>query len=346
MAITTHILGYPRIGKKRELKFALESYWRGESSQAELEAVGQELRARHWQEQQDAGLSFVTAGDFAWYDHVLTTSLLLGHVPARHGEGHPDLNTLFRIGRGQSPCGCCAAASDMTKWFNTNYHYIVPEFHQDDSFDVQWPQLFNEIQEAQKSGHQVKPVLLGPITYLWLGKTQGGEFDKLELLPRLLSAYQKILARLKKLGVEWLQIDEPALVQELPEAWLKATNLAYQTLHGDVKLLLTTYFDHITHQLETIKALRVDGLHIDVAAAPEQLNAVAAAIPSDWVLSVGVVNGRNVWRADLANWYQTLAPIAAEKGDRFWLASSCSLLHSPMDLAQEQKTGCRNAILV
>ena len=146
MTTTTHILGYPRIGEKRELKFALEKYWRGEINQAELKSVGGNLRTKNWGLQAEAGLDFVSAGDFAWYDHVLTTTLLLGHVPKRHRNGFPDLDTLFNIGRGQSQVGCDChghAASDMTKWFNTNYHYIVPEFSQDDVFEVSWPQLFD-----------------------------------------------------------------------------------------------------------------------------------------------------------------------------------------------------------
>ncbi len=196
MATITHILGYPRIGEKRELKFALEKYWRGDITQQELKAVGSEIRHNNWALQKSAGLSFATAGDFAWYDHVLTTTLLLGHVPARHNHGFPDLDTLFRVGRGQSQssCGCNgSAASDMTKWFNTNYHYIVPEFSSDDKFEVSWPQLFEEVNEAVKTGANVKPVLLGPVSYLYLGKEVEDNFDRLTLLPRLLTAYQSIL---------------------------------------------------------------------------------------------------------------------------------------------------------
>ena len=233
MTTTTHILGYPRIGEKRELKFALEKYWRGEINQSELKELGSELRNRNWNVQAEANLSFATAGDFAWYDHVLTTTLLLGHVPKRNAGGaedekdFPDLDTLFRVGRGQSQeqSTCCggnhgatgegAAASDMTKWFNTNYHYIVPEFSKDDSFEVSWPQLFDEVNEAVKAGHKVKPVLLGPLSYLYLGKEVEEGFDRLTLLPRLLTAYQAILAKLSKLGVEWVQIDEPILSLEL-----------------------------------------------------------------------------------------------------------------------------------
>ncbi|MGP8307656.1 5-methyltetrahydropteroyltriglutamate--homocysteine S-methyltransferase [Vibrio sp. YIC-376] len=338
MATTTHILGYPRIGEKRELKFALEKYWHGEIDQAQLKQVGADLRAKNWQVQSDAGLSFVTAGDFAWYDHVLTTTLLLGHVPKRHANGFPNLDTLFKVGRGQSQTVCdCAgtAASDMTKWFNTNYHYIVPEFSKDDTFEVSWPQLFEEVNEAVKTGNQVKPVLLGPVSYLYLGKEVEDDFDRLTLLPRLLAAYQAILAKLASQGVEWVQIDEPILSLQLESKWADSFKLAYQVIRSDVKVLLTTYFDSVTDTLNKIVELPVDGLHIDLSASPEQLDEVVAKLPQGWVLSAGVINGRNVWRSDLGAQLERLQPVKEQLGDKLWIASSCSLLHSPVDLELE-----------
>ncbi|NOJ17743.1 5-methyltetrahydropteroyltriglutamate--homocysteine S-methyltransferase [Vibrio jasicida] len=338
MATTTHILGYPRIGEKRELKFAQEKYWRGEIDQAELKRAGASLRAQNWNTQTEAGLSFTTAGDFAWYDHVLTTTLLLGHVPKRHASGFPDLDTLFKVGRGQSQSACdCggAAASDMTKWFNTNYHYIVPEFSKDDTFEVSWPQLFEEVNEAVKAGHKVKPVLLGPLSYLYLGKEVEEDFDRLTLLPRLLTAYQAILSKLASQGVEWVQIDEPILSLELESKWLDAFKLAYQVIRSDVKVLLTTYFDSVTDTLDKIIELSVDGLHVDLSASPEQFEEVVAKLPSGWVLSAGVVNGRNVWRSDLSAQLERLQPVKEKLGDNLWVASSCSLLHSPVDLELE-----------
>ncbi len=338
MATTTHILGYPRIGEKRELKFAQEKYWRGDIDQTELKKVGADLRAKNWQTQTEAGLSFTTAGDFAWYDHVLTTTLLLGHVPKRHAGGFPNLDTLFKVGRGQSQAGCgCAgeAASDMTKWFNTNYHYIVPEFSKDDTFEVSWPQLFEEINEAVQAGHKVKSVLLGPVSYLYLGKEVEEGFDRLTLLPRLLTAYQAILAKLASQGVEWVQIDEPILSLELEKQWADAFKLAYQVIRSDVKVLLTTYFDSVTDTLDKIVELPVDGLHVDLSAAPQQLDDVVAKLPEGWVLSAGVVNGRNVWRSDLSAQLERLQPVKEKLGDKLWVASSCSLLHSPVDLELE-----------
>ncbi|WP_415720765.1 5-methyltetrahydropteroyltriglutamate--homocysteine S-methyltransferase [Photobacterium ganghwense] len=332
---TTHILGYPRVGSQRELKFAQEKYWQGDIDQAELKEVGSLLRHRHWGDQSGAGLDFVSVGDFAWYDHVLGTSMLLGHLPKRHRKGFPDLDTLFRVARGKAPTGCSCAAADMTKWFNTNYHYLVPEFSADDEFTVSWQQLFEEVAEAKQAGHAVKPVLLGPVSYLWLGKEKEVGFDRLSLLPRLLTAYQQILSKLAKLGVEWVQIDEPVLALELPAAWAESFNLAYQVLHGSPKLLLTTYFDNITHHLDNITKLKIDGLHVDLSAAPAQLDEIVDALPENWVLSAGVINGRNVWRADLSALLARLQPVKAALGDRLWLGSSCSLLHSPIDLDLE-----------
>lgn len=326
-----HILGYPRIGDKRQLKRALERYWQGEISQTQLHAVGAELRHRHWQQQKQAGLDYVTVGDFAWYDHVLATSLLLGVVPKRHRKETIDLQTLFDIARG-SQNGCCtAAASDMTKWFNTNYHYLVPEFEQHQKFELSWTQLFDEVEEAQAAGHRVKVSLLGPLTYLWLGRYDG---DKLSLLPELLSTYQRLLAKLKQQQVQWVQIEEPILALELPQEWQNAFIPAYQQLHGQCKLLLTTYFDGLGSHWSWLEQLAVDGIHLDLVAGDvddQQL----LGLPRHWVISLGIVNGRNVWAADLAKWLARLSPLQQQLGFRLWLGSSCSLLHAPVDLELE-----------
>lgn len=337
MTILNHTLGFPRVGLKRELKKAQESYWAGNSTQEELLNVGRELRARHWQQQQQAGVDLVPVGDFAWYDHVLTTSLLLGNVPERHqnADGSIDLDTLFRIGRGRAPTGTPAAAAEMTKWFNTNYHYMVPEFQQGQQFKLGWTQLLDEVDEALALGHKIKPVLLGPVTYLWLGKVKGEQFDRLSLLQDILPVYQQVLGELAKRGVEWVQIDEPALVLELPPEWLDAYQPAYQALQGQVKLLLTTYFDSIGHNLDIIRALPVQGLHVDVVAGQDDIAELNATLPQEWLLSLGVINGRNVWRADLSHWFERLQPLVNSRP--LWLGSSCSLLHSPIDLSEETR---------
>lgn len=300
--------------------------------------MGRELRARHWQQQQDAGVDLLPVGDFAWYDHVLTTSLMLGNVPARHQnhDGSVDLDTLFRLGRGRAPSGEPAAAAEMTKWFNTNYHYMVPEFTLGQRFKLTWTQLLDEVDEALALGHKVKPVLLGPVTYLWLGKVKGEQFDRLSLLKDILPVYQQVLAELNKRDIAWVQIDEPALALELPATWRDAFKPAYEALQGESKLLLTTYFDSIGQNLDVIKALPVQGLHVDLVHGKDDIQQLNQQIPADWLLSVGVINGRNVWRADLSSWFERLQPLVGQR-KQLWIGSSCSLLHSPIDLSVETR---------
>ncbi|WP_345844602.1 5-methyltetrahydropteroyltriglutamate--homocysteine S-methyltransferase [Shewanella algae] len=330
-------LGFPRIGRRRELKFALEKYWRGESSVAELESVARELRRTHWQWQADAGVAQLPVGDFAYYDQVLTLSATLGVIPERHRDGGAvNLDTLFRIARGRAPSGKHAPASEMTKYFNTNYHYLVPELSEDQRFDIAWEQLFEEVTEAQALGHTAKPVLLGPVTFLYLSKTVGSEFDRLTLLPALLECYQAILARFAAQGVEWVQLDEPALALELDDNWQQAFHQAYGVLKSaPLKLLLATYYGTVAHHQSLLSALPVAGIHLDLVTAPEQLQAFVGALAPEQVLSVGVINGRNVWAADLDLVAEQLAPLARDLGDRLWLATSCSLLHTPVDLEVE-----------
>ncbi|HHR5882982.1 TPA: 5-methyltetrahydropteroyltriglutamate--homocysteine S-methyltransferase [Providencia alcalifaciens] len=337
MSVINHTLGFPRVGLKRELKRAQEDYWAGKIDQSALLETGYQLRVRHWEQQKNAGVDLLPVGDFAWYDQVLTTSLLLGNVPPRHQneDGTVDLDTLFRVARGRAPTGKPAAAGEMTKWFNTNYHYIVPEFQQGQQFKLSWNQLFDEVDEALKLGHNVKPVVIGPITYLWLGKVKGPAFDRLSLLKDLLPAYQEILARLAEKGVEWVQIDEPALVLDLPIEWQYAYQQAYQSLAGKTNLLLTTYFDGISHHLDVIKQLPVQGLHVDVVAGKDDIAALHQALPKDWVLSLGLINGRNVWKGDLGEKFQRVKPLLGER--TLWVGSSCSLLHSPIDLNDETR---------
>jgi 5-methyltetrahydropteroyltriglutamate--homocysteine methyltransferase len=340
---TIHNLGFPRIGAQRELKRAVEAYWAGKSTVEELEATGRELRARHWQVQADAGLDLVPVGDFAWYDHVLEWSTLLGAVPARfaqQADAPVTLDTLFRMGRGRAPSGTPAAACEMTKWFDTNYHYIVPELTPSQTFRIARESLFDQIREAQQLGHRVKPVIPGPLTWLWLGKGDtyvgAGDPKKLELLTALLPVYAAVLQRIAELGVEWVQIDEPVLALDLPQAWRAAFATTYERLAGSpLKLLLATYFDGLQDNLATAASLPVAGLHVDLVRAPEQLAPLVAAIGPGKVLSAGVINGRNIWRTDLDAALRMLAPAKAALGDRLWIAPSCSLLHVPVDLASE-----------
>lgn len=336
--ILAHSLGFPRIGRKRELKRALEAYWKGEWSQSKLAQVGKELRVLHWEQQRKAGLDWVPVGDFSWYDHVLDMSILLGAVPSRFGEiqAGVDLDTYFCMARGQGPARKGVAACEMTKWFNTNYHYLVPEFHQQQTFRLAGSFLFNQVAEAQALGFAVKPVLLGPLSFLWLGKVKGGQFDKLSLLEALLPVYGQVLHRLKAQGVEWVQIDEPILVLDLPSAWKTAFERAYSSLADKgLKYLLTTYFGALGDNTHLACHLPVEGLHIDLVSAPDQVGKVLDELPPYKILSAGIVDGRNIWRNDLEASLGLLEPLQEHLGDRLWVAPSCSLLHSPMDLTLE-----------
>jgi len=330
-----HILGFPRIGARRELKFALESFWRGESDEAALHGVAARLRERHWALQHAAGLSMLTAGDYAFYDHMLNQAMLLGALPARFGFD-PKALTLaqaFELARGNA----AQPAMEMTKWFDTNYHYLVPELAPDTNFEGGHEAWFAEIDQALELGLPVKPVLVGPVSFLKLAKTWHAGFERLSLLPALCDAYRRILLRLADRGIAWVQIDEPVLCQELDEAWLLAAEQAYAVLAGSgVKLLLATYFDAVD-AVQRVARLPVQGFHIDLVRAPHQLPEWTTALPADAVLSAGVIDGRNIWRADLHAALGLLQPLHAALGDRLWIAPSCSLLHVPVSLEAEAK---------
>ncbi len=336
-----HSLGFPRIGADRELKKALEACWKGDMGEDELQRVGRELRAAHWQLQADAGIELLPVGDFAWYDQVLTHSLMFGVVPERFrpADGVPTLDTLFAMARGVTQ-QCCGGtqAQEMTKWFDTNYHYLVPEFTAGQQFSLSWTQLFDEVEEARALGHAVKPVLIGPLTYLWLGKAKGEAFDKLELLDQLLPVYGELLERLATQGVEWVQIDEPILILDLPQDWKNAFERAYNLLQrAPLKKLVATYFGGLDDNLGLAATLPVDGLHIDLVRAPEQYPVILDRLPAYKVLSLGLVNGRNVWRCDLDKALEVLRHADERLGERLWVAPSCSLLHTPVDLAREDQ---------
>ncbi len=341
---TIHNLGFPRIGAKRELKFALESYWKGESSRDELKMLGAQLRQRHWESQ--AGLDLVPVGDFSFYDQVLDASFLLGNLPERVQGFHGDeLDNYFRVARGRSAKGledhsaCCGgvAAGEMTKWFDTNYHYIVPEFTADTQFKLDASRLLEQLAEAKAQGVKAKPVIIGPVTYLALGKAKD-ESNKLALLDRLLPVYVQLLDTLAKAGVEWVQIDEPILVTELDADWQQAFKTAYQQLKAaDVKLLVATYFGQLLENAALAASLPVAGLHVDAINDRDGVDALLKLLGDEKVLSLGVINGRNIWKTDLTAVLDWVEPIAKELGDRLWIAPSCSLLHVPVDLDSEEK---------
>jgi len=330
-----HILGFPRIGAKRELKTALESFWRGDLPEAELLNVGRDLRGRHWEWQRDTGLDFVTVGDFAWYDPVLQTLAHLGCVPGRFGFDPRSLTLpqYFTLARGNA----AQPAMEMTKWFDTNYHYLVPEWGAESRFDggVKW--LFDEIAQAAALGHPVKVALLGPLTLLYLGKIKSDLSHKLDLLAQLIAAYQRLLARLKVLGVSWVQIDEPILGLELDERWLAAFRPTYETLATlSPRILLATYFESVAEHAAMLKSLPVSGIHLDLVRGPGQLATFLDGYPESKVLSLGIVDGRNIWRTDLDTALAALKPAHDRLGERLWISAGCSLQHVPVDLAHEK----------
>ena len=342
--ITTHNLGFPRIGAQRELKFALEAYWKGQSSLDTLKQVGKALRQQHWQLQ--SALNWLPVGDFAFYDQVLDMSFTLGNLPARVQDFHGDaLDNYFRVARGRSAqsadehAQCCGgvAAGEMTKWFDTNYHYIVPEFTAETQFKLDATRLLKQLAEAQTLGVPAKPVIIGPVTYLAIGKAKD-DSDRLALLPQLINVYAELLETLAQQGVQWVQVDEPLLVTELATEWQHAFNLAYHQLKSSrVKILLATYFGQLADNQYLAANLPVAGLHIDAINARHEIVPLLAMLPAHKVLSLGVINGRNIWKTDLNATLDWLTPIAERLGDRLWLAPSCSLLHVPVDLDSEQK---------
>ena len=340
----THNLGFPRIGARRELKFALESYWKGQSSRDELKSLGGQLRQRHWINQ--ANLDLVPVGDFAYYDQMLDMSFTLGNLPERVRGFHGDpLDNYFRVARGRSAqgtddhSGCCGgvAAGEMTKWFDTNYNYIVPEFSAATEFKLDASRLLEQLAEAKAQGVKAKPVIVGPVTYLALGKAKD-DTDKLALLPRLLPVYAQLLDELAANGVEWVQIDEPLLVTELDADWQHAFNTAYHALKScRVKLLVATYFGQLQENMYLAANLPVAGLHIDAINGRGDVTPLLGMLPSHKVLSLGVINGRNIWKTDLCAVLDWLEPLRERLGERLWIAPSCSLLHVPVDLSSEKK---------
>ncbi|MEM0953419.1 MAG: 5-methyltetrahydropteroyltriglutamate--homocysteine S-methyltransferase [Pseudomonadota bacterium] len=333
-----HNLGFPRIGAQRELKFAQESFWKGSASAEELHDVAKAVRAENWQAQNQ--LDWVPVGDFSLYDQVLDMSFTVGNVPERVArlEGS-ELDSYFRVARGRSANdneSNGVFAGEMTKWFDTNYHYIVPEVTAKTSFSLNADRLLQQLSEAQAIGVNAKPVIIGPVTYLWLSKAKD-DSDRLNLLPELLPVYAELLDALAAAGAEWVQIDEPVLATELDAMWRRAFTTAYHALNSNrIKLLLTTYFGTLQENLQLACGLPGDGLHVDAVRGQKELKTVVDWLPVDKVLSIGAIDGRNIWKADLNSILDWLEPIARRLGDRLWIAPSCSLLHVPIDLDSEE----------
>ena len=341
MSITTSSLGFPRIGPRRELKKALESYWAGKAGAQALRDDAAALRAATWARQHAAGIAHIPSNDFSLYDHVLDTSAMVGAIPDLYdwSGGAPSLDTYFAMARGtRGRARGDLPALEMTKWFDTNYHYMVPEFSRGQTFTLAATKPVDEFREAKALGFHTRPVLLGPVSYLLLGKSKDAAPDPLSLLPGLLPVYAELLRRLEAEGADWVQIDEPCLVLDPDDAARSAFGRAYEALAGaaGVRLLLSTYFGGLGDTLDTALALPVAGLHVDLVRAPDQIAGLLAKAPAELVLSLGVIDGRNVWRADLAALLDRIEPVVADRGaGRVMIGPSCSLLHVPIDLELE-----------
>jgi len=339
MSLVTY-LGFPRIGRQRELKRALENYWRGESDADALQTTARELRQRHWALARKAGADVVPVNDFSLYDHVLDTAVLFDAVPARYRPLLADdpLRGYFALARSHKRDGHDLHALEMTKWFDTNYHYLVPELEREQRFALVGDKPVAEFLEAKALGHHARPVLLGPVSFLLLAKTVDGS-DRLDLLDALLPAYTELLEKLRAAGADWVQLDEPCLALDLCDSARAAYRRAYAQLHALTqrpRLLLATYFGALDDNLELAATLSADGLHVDLVRAPQQLDAVLKVLPARAVLSAGVVDGRNIWRSSPDHTLALLRRAHQQLGDeRLWLAPSCSLLHTPIDLEPE-----------
>ena len=347
MSILTRNLGYPRIGNKRELKRAIESFWKGKINETTLQEIAKEIRQQNWQTQASTGLTQIPSNDFSFYDQTLDTICLLGAIPERfnHNGNNISLETYFQMARGKisaEKCGCGKSettALEMTKWFDTNYHYIVPEFDKYQSFKLASTKVIDEYNEAKAMNISTRPVLLGPVSFLLLGKTSPDSPTPLALMDNLLPVYVDVLQQLAEAGAEWVQIDEPFLVMNLSRKEKRTYKDAYQHLGASAprpKLLVTTYFGTVGDSLALATSLPVNGLHLDLVRAPQQLDIVLKDIPDYMSLSLGLINGRNVWRANLDEALEVARKAVRTLGsNRVFISPSCSLLHCPIDIDNE-----------
>lgn len=351
MVLATN-LGFPRIGDMRQLKKAVEEYWKGNSSKEDLQATGKNLRAHNWKLQKDAGLDHIPSNDFSFYDQVLDMIATLGLVPSRYnwkGE-NVDLDTYFAMARGRQQGGVDVTAMEMTKWFDTNYHYIVPEFEKGMKPKLSSTKVFDHYQEAKDQGIDTRPVLVGPMTFITIGKARYEDFDSAEFASQLVPVYAEILKKLAAQGAKWVQIDEPAFVLDTCEKFKGGAKGVYEALSkaADIKILVTSYFDSLRDNAEVFFSLPVDAFHIDLCRGPGQANTMAnnaekyleealSKIPAEKTLSIGVVDGRNIWKNDLSKSLGLVEKAIKKLGpDKVFVAGSCSLLHTPVDLNSEK----------
>ncbi len=341
----THSLGFPRIGPDRELKRTCERYWSGKASREDLERTARDMRAYTRQVHADRGIDIVPSNDFSFYDQVLDTCTMVGAIPSRfqplmEQEEKDNLDIYFAMARGYQQEGFDLLPMEMTKWFDTNYHYIVPEFTRDQEFQWISDKVVQEFREAKEAGVSSKPTLIGPVSFLLLGKEMEEGFDRVDLLERLLPIYEKIVQKLVQEGAEWIQMEEPFLAMDLSDKRLNAFERAYgwlQDAAGSSKILLATYFDGLRDNADRCFELAVDAVHLDLVRAPQQLHEAFARIPEDMMLSLGLIDGRNVWKNDIRASLNTVSKAIEKLGkERIMLAPSCSLLHCPYDLEAEK----------
>jgi len=340
----TQNLGYPRIGSHRELKKVCENYWADKTGYKNVLQVGKNIRHDNWKLQQETGIDLIPSNDFSFYDHVLDHSLSFGAIPKRYNEvilkkGNSELDLYFAMARGYQKDGLDVVAMEMTKWFDTNYHYIVPEFHKDQPFKLFSTKIIDEFYEAKQIGITTKPVLIGPVTYLLLGKEKESGFEKIDLIKNLLPVYLDILTKLDALGAEYVQFDEPFLALDLTEKEQKAYEYTYKEIRKAfprLKIVLATYFEGLGNNLDLTVSLPVNVLHVDLVRGESQLTAVISKLKENTILSLGVVDGRNIWKNDFDQSVTTINQAVEKLGkDRVWIAPSCSLIHSPVDLENE-----------
>ncbi len=340
----TQNLGYPRIGSQRELKKICENYWADKTGYKNVLQVGKNIRHENWKLQKEAGIDVIPSNDFSFYDHVLDHSLTFGAIPKRYNEvilkkGNEELDLYFAMARGYQKEGLDVVAMEMTKWFDTNYHYIVPEFYKDQPFKLFSTKIIDEFYEAKQLGITTKPVLIGPVSYLLLGKEKEAGFEKIDLIKNLLPVYIEILSRLDALDVEHVQFDEPFLTLDLTEKDKKAYEYVYKEIRKAfprLNIVLATYFEGLGNNLALTTSLPVNVLHIDLVRAEDQLNDVLALLKEDTILSLGLVDGRNIWKNDFEKSVSIINQAVEKRGlDKVWIAPSCSLIHSPVDLDNE-----------
>ncbi|KAF7584315.1 putative 5-methyltetrahydropteroyltriglutamate-homocysteine methyltransferase [Clavispora lusitaniae] len=350
--VQSSVLGFPRIGGQRELKKVTEAYWNKKVSVDDLLAKGKELRAHNWKLQKDAGVDIIASNDFSFYDQVLDLSLLFNVIPDRYKKYDlAPIDVLFAMGRGlqrkatETEAAVDVTALEMVKWFDSNYHYVRPTFSHSTEFKLNTEAGLKpvvEYLEAKELGVETRPVVLGPISYLYLGKADKDSLDlePISLLEKFLPVYKSLLTELYKAGAKTVQIDEPVLVLDLPESVQKLYQSTFEQLVGEglPEIVLTTYFGDVRPNLSAIKSLPVSGFHFDFVRGAEQFDDVVSILNSKQVLSVGIVDGRNIWKTDYAK-ASAVVKKAIEKlgADRVIVATSSSLLHTPVDLKNETK---------